>query len=317
MQSKLVSILAVSSAFVFLVAAFVEPGQQQVPAGSDLISVSSLRAIKLTNLKRVSEAESATYLAWSHNPPFKLAYTSAPGIASLYSTDTGKTIHLDRHLVMPPLRWSSDDRAIVFRSTSVGGMTISRLDARTGEAQILATGSDLSLPELGRSGVIRYHSASGVTTTGSSQGAANLAEAFVYQKDDNVHLVLGASDSIITDGRGKYFMPELSPDRRRVLFHEISAGLFVYDIASQTTIPLGQGDDASWSPDGLFIVADVTQHDGHQTTSSQIVFINLAGDRVTLATGLDVIPLYPTLANDGRTLAFSSRGSIYVGTLSR
>lgn len=108
--------------------------------------------------------------------------------------------------------------------------------------------------------------------------------------------------------------PILSPDGRRVCYSSSDSGgsISVAETDGTHRINLGFGSSPSWSPDGLWLVYEVTEDDGHDLIGSDLYIIGVDGEgRVQLTDTPDLIERWPTWSPDGTQVAFCAGGSIY------
>lgn len=108
-----------------------------------------------------------------------------------------------------------------------------------------------------------------------------------------------------------------SPDGSRVAFEAYGGGLYVMDADGGNLIDLGAGSRPTWSPDGQWVAAMVTEDDGHAFTAADLVAIRADGSgRVPLTTTPDRLELNPSWSPDGRQLAFDDGDALFLLPLS-
>lgn len=96
-----------------------------------------------------------------------------------------------------------------------------------------------------------------------------------------------------------------SPDGSRVAFEVMGGNLFTMRVDGSNVTDLGSGNRPAWSPDGEWIVFMVTEDDGHQITSSELVAARADGsERSRLTTSVDRHEMNPTWSADGDRIAF-------------
>ncbi len=105
-----------------------------------------------------------------------------------------------------------------------------------------------------------------------------------------------------------------SPDGSVIAFQVIGEGLFLIDADGSDLCELGRGEDPAWTPDGKYVIAVITEDDGHHITGSEIYAIDIdTGERHHLTSGTDMIALHPSVSPDGTRIAFTDNesGNIY------
>ena len=112
------------------------------------------------------------------------------------------------------------------------------------------------------------------------------------------------------------FNPVLSPQGDKIVFQaDKGKGLFVINADGSGLRSLGQGERATWTPDGKYIVVMIVGDDGHTVTKGELVSIQVAtGAKSSLFANSKYIALSPAISPDGKKLAFEeySSGVIYI-----
>ncbi|MEM1297544.1 MAG: hypothetical protein AAGH89_19410 [Verrucomicrobiota bacterium] len=102
-----------------------------------------------------------------------------------------------------------------------------------------------------------------------------------------------------------------------VSFVGVESGIYLAPAsASRKPIFLGEGQDVTWAPDSSFIVYVHAKDDGHKIVESDLYLYELRAKKLynlTADSGLMIDS--PSLSPDGKTVAFSADGAIYVGTI--
>ena len=134
--------------------------------------------------------------------------------------------------------------------------------------------------------------------------------------DDVVYLQTGPSRRKISPDGDSFYGSEMSPDGSRILFHGLTTGVYVHDIPSGRTSPLGLGTNARFGPDSSNVVFDRCADDGDFITSCQVFLATASGDKpsVRTITGLPKLAHQPSLGPDGM-LVFEADGVVWVGTV--
>jgi Tol biopolymer transport system component len=271
---------------------------------------------RLENVRQITPAADFNSPLWSPSREGELAFTSPRG-TFLYSEATGvRKLLTSRVAGFKPV-WSSDGRSIVFRSRQdERTFTIEQIDVHTGDVHIVDRSSDLGLPQEVGAGVIEYRRGSFHRKV-SMSGADSAASGKPYADQDNDDILIAIQGEVrkINRDAGRYFLPQISPDGSKVLYQEISRGIYVTDLATGGTVSLGLGDDPMWLPDGSRLVFELTADDGHSILASDLYLADLQGHRARLSRSAHLIEMHPAVSADGRRLAFDSKGAIFVADL--
>jgi N-acetylmuramoyl-L-alanine amidase len=138
------------------------------------------------------------------------------------------------------------------------------------------------------------------------------------QKDDCIYLVSPRRSRVVACGGDRYFAPERSADGRHVVYCGLSSGLHVHRTGDRRTIPLGPGHQPALSGDGRWLVFMRSRDDGERLTHADLWITDLAdpGYRTArLARTPHRLEQHPSLSRDGKAIAFSAGGRIYVARL--
>jgi dipeptidyl aminopeptidase/acylaminoacyl peptidase len=217
--------------------------------------------------------------------------------------------------------WLRDSNALVYRwHTPNQPLQIQRLDLATGRVMTLAQADDLGLPQESGAGLLQFRDGAQVRLLDAATGqpaSAGGQRLYAYQFRDDIYLHDNGQTRKLTKSDGQYFLPELSPDGQKVLYQDLTRGLYVTDLTSGVTTNLGKGNDPAWSPDSRFVVFAVTRDDGHNITAAELFVGDLTGRRRQLTNTPDLLEMNPTWSPDGQFIAFDANGTIYRAAVAR
>jgi hypothetical protein len=108
-----------------------------------------------------------------------------------------------------------------------------------------------------------------------------------------------------------YFNPVESADGKYAV-SGLSGNLYVADPNGGDAVDLGMGSDATWSPDGSFLIFQRSTDDGHNITSSDLWYCNADGTGMTQLTNGEGNATSPSLSPDGKSVAYVIDGVVYV-----
>lgn len=103
---------------------------------------------------------------------------------------------------------------------------------------------------------------------------------------------------------------KLSPDSRHIIYEEYGSDLTIFDMHTGESISFGKGHRPMWSPNGKWISYMVTEDDGHEYLSSEIVIASADGEIVLEITKTkDLLEMNPAWSPDGNSLVYDEHRS--------
>ena len=113
-----------------------------------------------------------------------------------------------------------------------------------------------------------------------------------------------AMDPILGAG---YLDPVISPDGKKVAFEIIGGNMQVYDLTTFQLSDLGQGNRPKWSPNGKWLVYEITKDDGHTVTSSDLFMIRPQGtDKRRLTNTPNVHEMRASFFKNGSSIIYDT-----------
>mgnify|MGYP000849573835 CR=1 FL=1 len=110
----------------------------------------------------------------------------------------------------------------------------------------------------------------------------------------------------VSPGNTACYYPQWSPDGRYILFEGVGPQLYVYDLSEDKLIALGEGVQASWSPDSRQLVFVRIQARGDLLLSSDLFLASADGHRIEKVSGSEAIhEMDPVFADDSHILYHS------------
>lgn len=114
---------------------------------------------------------------------------------------------------------------------------------------------------------------------------------------------------------GRYvFNSAISPAGDKVVFQVNGLGLHVADVNGQNLKQIGQGEQATWTPDGKYVVVTKVEDDGALITSGMLYAVDVqTGEYSPLLNRPGMVALNPDISADGKNLLFENAldGAIY------
>jgi Tol biopolymer transport system component len=166
----------------------------------------------------------------------------------------------------------------------------------------------------------------GTTSTSYPLGVyANLApispdgrRAAFNNIDDQIFildLATGQKMQLTSLPRG-YFNPLWSPDALKLLYSSLGGDLFVYDLQSQQTYTLENGNSPCWSPDGTTILYAKSTTERERLINSDIWSCRFDGtERKQLTSTADQCETDPSFSSDGNSILCAQIGKNIVKRL--
>jgi Tol biopolymer transport system component len=142
--------------------------------------------------------------------------------------------------------------------------------------------------------------------------ADSSAAAVAFAHRDRIYARTPRGLVRVGDG-DRFFAPQASPDRSRVVFVGLATGLYVYDIAAAELTHLGPGTAPAWAPDSRRLVFELTVDDGQEIVASELRHWRAGDSPQPLALPRRLIARRPAWSPDGHSIAFDDdRGSVYL-----
>jgi len=185
---------------------------------------------------------------------------------------------------------------------------------QSGSARVVASGKNLSIPQFSRKGVV--YAASGRTLVNAP--APDPQDVGILGIENTKIVLQRNGRKVLLDplGNGSYIWPSLSPDKTRILAHDITAGTFVCDLDGKILARLGKCNAPTWTRDGRWVVYMDDRDDGHRLLSSEISCVSADGTtRGRLAATGGRMLMYPQCSPlEDRIACTTPEGEIFMIT---
>jgi Tol biopolymer transport system component len=116
------------------------------------------------------------------------------------------------------------------------------------------------------------------------------------------------------DGRNIFGL-SVSPDGEKAVFQVSGKGLHMINADGSGLQQLGFAEQATWTPDGKYIIATLLEDNGYIITSGELHAIDAnTGEQFHLTAHTDVIAMNPSVSPCGKWVAFDNPddGNIYI-----
>lgn len=151
--------------------------------------------------------------------------------------------------------------------------------------------------------------------------AAKKLKSVLAKPSSSVSFIANGNELIVLDAAGNQkkisdktaFLPQLSPDGKKVVFNEVD-DIMVMNIDGTGKKFIAKGFHASWINDSQ-IVFDVTTDDGHTYLSGELYIANINNGTVKQITNTaGTIEMNPSVSPDGKQVVFESftDGQLYI-----
>ena len=279
-------------------------------------NLTKIPKFNLENVRRITEFNRYTHPVWSRNKPSILAFIGHDG-TFIISPSEGKIKKISTERAGFKFSWTKDGKALFFRArVDEQRMAIKLIEIETGGVSILLESSNLGIPHQTEPGSIQFRDADQFRSIKLSRTSSVRYELpFAYQLNDQILVVAKGITKQITTTDGKYFLPEISPDGTKVLYQEISRGIYVTELQNNKIFYLGNGDDPAWSPDSKHIIYEITTDDGHSIMSSELYIASLDRQKIQLTNTYDLLEMRPSWSMDGKFIAYEANGGIFIAEI--
>jgi Tol biopolymer transport system component len=218
--------------------------------------------------------------------------------------------------------WAPDGEHIVYRARQDSVKSaIGMVNLRTNLTQNLSVaGPNVGLPSIKGKGAIAYPVDNKLEESVAGVSAIESVERpVVFQRDDQIFVTISGEVIQVSKPPGKYYLPKLSPDGTKVVYEEISRGIYVSNVrGASADMHLGSGNNPNWSPDGTYIAYERPIDDGHKIVSSSLYVYDLVRKVSTpLINTVSSVERHPSFSADGNRIAFDANGAIYVADFNR
>jgi Tol biopolymer transport system component len=142
--------------------------------------------------------------------------------------------------------------------------------------------------------------------------------AVVFARDDTIYFRDNPTNREITvsQGEDKYFLPQLSPDRKHVAYIGLSTGISITNLENHRTISIGLGTDVAWTPDSKGIIYTYSRDDGHHITASDLYYADVATGKITNLTHTpDLQESHAAISPTGAEVAYIINGQVFLSQL--
>lgn len=141
----------------------------------------------------------------------------------------------------------------------------------------------------------------------------------VFERDDRIfYRNEDGQEKQISGLEDRFTEPLLSPDGLKVVYRGRETGLYIGLADGSRVIFVGEGRNARWVPDSRAIVYDLPVSDGHTVVDGDLWLATVDGrTRTNITNTPGIVETHPSVSPDGRKIAFSAGGAIYVGQLLR
>ena len=146
-------------------------------------------------------------------------------------------------------------------------------------------------------------------------------EAVVVPRDNRIEKIdIAANETVVVEDFGDRNILNVvpSPDGSVIAVQVMGEGIYVIDADGSNLCEIGRAEHPVWSPEGRYLIAMITEDDGHHITGSELYAIDITtAQRYHLTGHTDLIALHPTVSPDGRKVAFGdpNTGRIYTMTI--
>lgn len=295
--------------------------------GSTFSLQAQVTAPLLVNVRQVTPSRDYIAPVWSPASENQLAFTSN-GFAGIHLMDLSarsiETLTVENASGFQFL-WAPDGEHIVYRAKHDQRSSVIRIvNVRTRSKRSMSkAGAELGLPTFTSEQEIAYLVGDRLEEIAVGEKSIDVPgqskRPVAYQQDDQIFMAINGTVHRVSKSPGKYYLPRLSPDGTKVVYEEISRGIYLSNVGDlDEEICLGNGNSPSWSPDSLYIAYDNPIDDGREIFSSSLYVFDVIGRKATrMPNSVSAVERRPSFSADGARVAFDANGAIYVADFVR
>jgi Tol biopolymer transport system component len=141
----------------------------------------------------------------------------------------------------------------------------------------------------------------------------------VFAQDDTIYFRDNQTGQRrkVSDGEDRFFLPQLSPDRKKVVYIGLSTGIHIQDLESGSTMSIGLGIEVAWAPDSKGIIFTYIQDDGHKIVTCDLFYADAGTGALTNLTHTsDRHESYAAISPKGTNVAYTVDGQVFFSELS-
>lgn len=223
-------------------------------------------------------------------------------------------------------RWSPDGRFILLTKGKYRGLYILSLEDRSIRtlndspgvgyaARWCLDGRTIAFTEYDRLKVIDVNG-----QPMASKHAAFAKDPYeVFTRDDTIYFRDNSTgrETKISRGEDKFFLPRLSPDRKKVAYIGLSTGIYINNLDNGRTVPIGLGTDVAWAQDSKGVLFTHTRDDGHRIIASDLFYADAGTGKLTNLTSTpDRHESHAAISSTGTEVAYTVDGQVFLSKLS-
>ncbi|MDD4609975.1 MAG: hypothetical protein PHY71_07550 [Bacteroidaceae bacterium] len=136
----------------------------------------------------------------------------------------------------------------------------------------------------------------------------------VSLEDLKIVVYRGTERSVLSpiEGVTNYLWPSLSPDKTKILFTAVTKGTYVCDLSGTVLAKLGKLNAPVWCGNDKVVGMQETDN-GESILQSNIVLMDVDGQKSQILSDTNTIALYPAASLDGKHVAYTTaKGALHL-----
>lgn len=153
-----------------------------------------------------------------------------------------------------------------------------------------------------------------IKIVGEDKELFNISKVFLTSPEGSITKFDGKISENIKSNSKVFFLPRVSKDGSKYLFHSLDGGIYLLFSSDENFIKIGEGSNARFVRDDSAIIFEKTKDDGHKIIESDIYLYEITSKTIYQLTDTkEIVERMPSMGEDGHTVFWCENGKIMKG----